>query len=231
MLFLTAALTITAFVYIPCLYHQVLDRSQVRVECKMDSTLFSKSAPVWFKYEKDSIYSSRAMSEEDQVLLISLVNDSSRFYNTYISSVNKLAYQSNISQQNYFYLLLLTLCFVMLGCNARTFYDYIGNECFKGGQDMDKWWPWYLYRPLICAPIAAFMIVAIRTSLFRNLFTAKDLSTYLIVSFLAGFAIMEFLTMLRRTSKTIFDSSSIPKKEQKESKKDAVIEEGKVETK
>lgn len=36
----------------------------------------------------------------------------------------------------------------------------------------------------------------------------KDLNTYLIVSFLAGFAMMEFVTMLRRSSKALFGSSN-----------------------
>ena len=36
----------------------------------------------------------------------------------------------------------------------------------------------------------------------------RYLNTYLIVSFLAGFAMMEFVTMLRRSSKALFGSSN-----------------------
>ncbi|MDE5757362.1 MAG: hypothetical protein K2H85_01995, partial [Allobaculum sp.] len=64
-----------------------------------------------------------------------------------------------------------------------------------------------VYRPVICAPLTALLIVSVRTSFFSNLFVSKDLNSYLVVSFLAGFAIMEFLTMLRRLSKSLFDAS------------------------
>jgi hypothetical protein len=57
-------------------------------------------------------------------------------------------------------------------------------------------------------PITAFLIVAFRTSMFSSLFSSKDLNTYLIVSFLAGFAMMEFVTMLRRSSKALLGSSN-----------------------
>ena len=69
---------------------------------------------------------------------------------------------------------------------------------------MKKWWPWYIYRPLMGAPIAAFLLVTVRTSFFLNLFTARDLNTYFVVAFLAGFALMDFLKMLRRVSKAMF---------------------------
>lgn len=74
---------------------------------------------------------------------------------------------------------------------------------------MDTWWPWYVCRPIIGVPITAFLIVAFRTSMFSSLFSSKDLNTYLIVSFLAGFAMMEFVTMLRRSSKALFGSSKL----------------------
>lgn len=85
-----------------------------------------------------------------------------------------------------------------------TIYDYVGWECFKGGQDMNTWWPWYVFRPFIGVPITSFMLVACRTSMFSSLFTSRDLNTYLVLSFLAGFAMMEFVKMLRRSSQALF---------------------------
>lgn len=70
---------------------------------------------------------------------------------------------------------------------------------------MECWWSWYLFRPVIGVPIASLLLVAVRTSLFSGLFTSSDLNTYLVISFLAGFSIMEFLKMLRRVSKTMFE--------------------------
>lgn len=69
---------------------------------------------------------------------------------------------------------------------------------------MDIWWPWYVFRPIIGAPLATFLIVAFRTTMFSTLFSSRDLNSYLVVSFIAGFAMMEFLKMLRRSSIALF---------------------------
>jgi hypothetical protein len=70
---------------------------------------------------------------------------------------------------------------------------------------MKTWWPWYMFRLVIVVPIASFLLVAVRSSMFSSLFTAKDLNTYLVVVFIAGFGMMEFFKMLRRVSKSLFD--------------------------
>ncbi len=149
--------------------------------------------------------SCRAMDRSDIIELNALVSDTCQKRNTYVISVNELAYNSNNQTSNIVDLCWLTLCLVFLGCSARTFYDFIGRKCYtEEGQNMDKWWPWYTFRPLICVPIAALLIVSVRTSYFSNLFVSKDLNSYLVISFIAGFSIMEFLTMLRRLSKSLF---------------------------
>jgi len=204
-LLLNLVLCVMSLIYIPCLYKEVLSKSQVTIYCKLINVEQNLNAPVWFTYCQDSMSTTCPIREEEKMILRNLVNDSSQIYNNYVEAVNELAYKSNVAYDSIPYLLLLTLCFVMLGCIARTLYDYIGWECYKGGQDMDKWWPWYVYRPFICVPITTLLIVAARTSLFSNLFTSRDLNTYLVVSLLAGFSIMEFLRMLRRVSKTLFE--------------------------
>ena len=73
----------------------------------------------------------------------SIKNDSHK--QEYIKKVNELIYKSNNNYSNTKQLFVLTLCIVFLGCCARTFYDYIGWECYKGGQNMDTWWPWYVF--------------------------------------------------------------------------------------
>ena len=165
----------------------------------------SSDIPVWFSYTDTTLATSRSLDNEDVALLRNLVNDSSAQHAHYIKSLNQLAFMSNTVPTNFPWLFLLTLCFVQLGCVARTLYDFIGWSCYKGGQDMSKWWPWYLFRPFIGVPIASLLLVAARTSLFSSLFTSRDLNTYLVISFLAGYAIMEFLKMLRRVSKTLFE--------------------------
>jgi hypothetical protein len=41
--------------------------------------------------------------------------------------------------------------------------------------------------------------------MLSSLFTSKDLNTYLVIAFLAGFSMIEFLTMLRRMTKGLFE--------------------------
>lgn len=206
MMALTTAITLWAACKIPDLYKNVVDKSNVSVQVKLSNIAFTDEHPVWFKVEPECISTNRALEHGDIMELRSLVSDTCPNYSLYVKAIGNLAYKSNNDTTNLEDLIWLTLCFVLLGCSARTLYDFIGRKCYKQ-QRMKKWWPWYMFRPLICAPIAALLIVSVRTSFFSNLFVSKDLNSYLVVSFVAGFAIMEFLSMLRRVSKSLFDGS------------------------
>lgn len=202
---LTIVVSVLSIYWLPHLYSKTLETGKVETKCFMAGTSISSDIPVWFSYTDTTLATSRSLDNEDVALLRNLVNDSSAQHTHYIKSLNQLAFMSNTLPTNFPWLFLLTLCFVQLGCVARTLYDFIGWSCYKGGQDMAKWWPWYLFRPFIGVPIASLLLVATRTSLFSSLFTSRDLNTYLAISFLAGYAIMEFLKMLRRVSKTLFE--------------------------
>lgn len=208
MLSLTVILTVLSICCLSFSYHKTLEAGQIHARCSMDNVKLSSNIPVWFSYNDTSLITNRPLDNEDVALLRNLVNDSTVQYPQYLKSLNQLAFLSNTTSGNMFWLLLLTLCFVQLGCVARTMYDFIGWTCYKGGQDMKRWWSWYLFRPVIGVPIASLLLVAVRTSLFSGLFTSRDLNTYLVISFLAGFSIMEFLKMLRRVSKTLFDGET-----------------------
>ncbi len=205
---LTTFITVIAVWNIPNLYTKVIIYSNVGIKFEVKDIKFKSQLPVWFKVKNDSLYSNRALEQQDVKELTALVSDTCSNSHNYLNAIGELAYKSNNDTKNVKDLILLTLCFVLLGCSARTLYDFIGWKCYKEEpQEMNKWWPWYIFRPLICAPIAALLIVSVRTSFFSNLFVSKDLNSYLVVSFVAGFAIMEFLTMLRRVSKSLFDAS------------------------
>lgn len=196
-----------AFRYYPRVL--AVSKYEVKVKDLSENLRICSDTPEWFAISDSSIIAYTVISESEKNLLykcvepIGLTEDRS-VYNKYIQAVNELVYKSNNDNSKIQNLLILTFAVVSLGCCARTFYDYIGWECYKGGQDMKNWWPWYFFRPFIGVPITTFLIVAFRTSTYSYLFKGKDLNTYLIVSFLAGFAMMEFLTMLRRTSKALF---------------------------
>lgn len=165
--------------------------------------------PIWFSIDGDTLKTYKILDEADVRLLYSCVSTTDSLATqskiaSYKKAVSHLAYKSNTEFPNTYYLVILTFCLVYLGCTARTIYDFIGWECFKGGQDMETWWPWYVFRPFIGVPITSFLLVACRTSMFSSLFTSRDLNTYLVISFLAGFAMMEFVTMLRRSSHALF---------------------------
>lgn len=205
MMTITIFISALAVYWLPTLYSRTLETSKVQVKCVMAGIPISSDIPVWFSYTDTSLVTSRSLNNEDVSLLRNLVNDSSVFHAQYVNSLNQLAFMSNTSSTNMPWLFLLTLCFVQLGCVSRTMYDFIGMSCYKDGQDMSKWWPWYLFRPLIGVPIASLLLVATHTSIFSGLFSSRDLNTYLAISFLAGYSIMEFLKMIRRVSKTLFE--------------------------
>lgn len=212
---LTIIVCFIALYYTSIKYSDVLSKSNVEIPIQnlTKNLRIKEELPVWFAISDTSISTYKAIDNSEIELLYncmepidSIKNDSHK--QEYIKKVNELIYKSNNNYSNTKQLFVLTLCIVFLGCCVRTFYDYIGWECYKGGQNMDTWWPWYVFRPIIGVPITAFLVVAFRTSMFSSLFSSKDLNTYLIVSFLAGFAMMEFVTMLRRSSKALFGSSN-----------------------
>lgn len=191
----------------PILYEKVLSNGEKSI--KVDRNFYSViqgNMPPEILLTEDSISTRKCIDFEEEVILSTLVDKNDSLYGDYLKAVNHLAYKSyEISMCELMCLLLLTLCMVYLGCLARTLFDYIGWTCYKDGQNMKKWWPWYVFRPAIGVPIAAFIIVASRCAMFSTLFTSRDLNTYLVISFLAGFAMMEFLSLLRSVSKGLFD--------------------------
>lgn len=199
---------IIAFYFIPSLYKTTISKSDISVNNEVYNIELVGESPSWFKIDSTTIHTNKAITDEEKQILLSLVVREDSVYQTYYRNIDELVYKSNNDTTNYCALLLLTLCFITMGCVARSFYDFIGHCCYKDGQDMVKWWPWYVYRPLIGVPIATFLIVAARTAIFSNIFTTRDLCTYLVISFLAGFSMMEFLKMLRRVSKNLFGNDN-----------------------
>ena len=204
---ISIALGILISFVVPNMYGKVLKNGEKTIHVNQDFTsVIQGNVPFGILLTEDSISTRICIGFEEQVVLSTLVDRSDSLYSDYQKTVNQLAYMSNdISKLELMNLLLLTLCMVYLGCLARTLFDYIGWTCYKDGQDMRKWWPWYVFRPAIGVPIAAFIIVASHCAMFSTLFTSRDLNTYLMVSFIAGFAMMEFLSLLRSVSKGLFD--------------------------
>lgn len=190
-------------------YKDVLEHGEIKVV--IDSTLnisLRRPLPKYIYLRNDSIIARKSIGQEEQLILYSIVDESDARYPQYKHTVDELIYLSNNdSIVNWRNLLLLTFYMVLMGCIARTFYDYIGRKCYKRQQDMRIWWPWYLFRLLIGAPIATFIIVASRCAMFSTLFSSGDLNTYLVISFLAGFSMMEFLSLLRAVSKGLFEKN------------------------
>ena len=211
-LIFTVLICVAALIGSACLYNPTLEESQITVSFVNDSDLLETQSylPHWFCITDTTLGTYKIIDEEDKKILYKCVLpvDSSATgglaYKRYLKAVDRLSYKSNTEFPNTSKMIWLTLCLVAMGCCARTLYNFIGRECYKEGQDMSKWWSWYVLRPIIGCPIAAFILFAFRTSMFESLFTSKDLNTYLVVAFLAGFATMEFLAMLRRASKALF---------------------------
>lgn len=196
--------TVIVCLLVPHQYEEVIGKSKVTVVTNLEGIELSDEHPEWFSLRNNQISTNRALNRTDLMELKSLVDESNPKYKQYLYSVSELAYNSNNDTGNIKSLFWLTFFFVFLGCSVRTFFDFIGRYCYLKDLDMHRWWPWYCLRPVICAPVTAILIVSIRTSFFSNLFVAKDLNTYLVISFLAGFAVMEFTRMLRHISKSIF---------------------------
>lgn len=185
-------------------YNEALLHSNIVVENLAKGISVTGEIPSWFKITDDSLYACKVVGDNDKVLLNTIVSHEDSLYAKYSASIDELSYKSNNNPGNFAPLFMLTLLLVSLGCCALTFYDYIGHVCYLKDQDMLQWWPWYIFRPLIGVPLASLLIVAVRTTMFSNVFTSSDLNTYAVVSFLVGFAMMEFLKMLRRLGKSLF---------------------------
>lgn len=185
-------------------YNEALFQSNIVVENKAKIVMTTADSPAWFKMSPESLYTCKAITDNDKQMLNSLVSREDSLYSKYTESIADLAYKSNNNPDRFLPLFVLTLIFVSFGCSALTFYDYIGHVCYLKDQDMLQWWPWYIFRPLIGVPLASLLIVAVHTTMFSNVFTSTDLNTYVVISFFVGFSMMEFLKMLRRLGKSLF---------------------------
>lgn len=206
--FIALCLNIAICIFGACMlkhyYNEALSHSNIVVENQAKGIPVIRESPSWFKMSDDSLYACKVIGDNDKVLLNALVPHEDSLYTKYSASIDELSYKSNNNPGNFAPLFMLTLLLVSLGCCALTFYDYIGHVCYLKDQDMLQWWPWYIFRPLIVVPLASLLIVAVRTTMFSNVFTSSDLNTYAVISFLVGFSMMEFLKMLRRLGKSLF---------------------------
>ncbi|WP_140466383.1 hypothetical protein [Hymenobacter nivis] len=167
-----------------------------------------KPYPTWFYYDKTNkkIFTSKILSDSNKYQLLRLVVNNHKSYINFSDAVNKLAYQSNLKKPDLFVsLLLLTGWAAVIGVQIRTIFDFIGNVCYTKNLIITVWWPWYILRPILGFIIGSLVVFLTKSHLLNTTVTEENF-TYITISTIAGFGIVEVVMKLRLISKALFGS-------------------------
>jgi Co/Zn/Cd efflux system component len=188
--------------------YKQLNSFKVESRWEYKDTVSLKSYPVWFYCDRSNskMYASKVLSDSNKYLILGLIEKKHKAYNSFSESVNRLVYLSNQSKTSLFiYLLLLSGWSGVIGVQIRTIFDFIGRVCYLKNLVITVWWPWYLLRPLM-GFIVGGLIVFLSTSHLLNTSIVNEDKSYIAVSTIAGFGVVEVIKKLRLISKTLFGS-------------------------
>lgn len=188
-----------------CTYKK-LNSFEIETGWENKDTVSLKSYPVWFHYDRsrNKLSVSKILSDSDKYVLLDLIDRKHKSYNSYSESINSLAYSANNLKTKYFiYLLLLAGWSAVIGVQIRTIFDFIGQVCYLKNLIITIWWPWYLLRPVMGFIIGSLIVFLSKAHLLSTSIINEDTS-YIAISAIAGFGVVEVVKKLRLVSKTLF---------------------------
>jgi hypothetical protein len=168
----------------------------------MDLSLY----PEWLYFDRDSgiVYTKKVILDDDKRLLYNLVSAKDSSFVSYMNAINQLSYKSysplNLS------LYLFVCCYMaIIGCLVRSMGDIIGRLCYKDGVNLEKWWSWYLLRPVMAMCCSVVFVLLCKFNMFKiNDVLGEGLDFVLIIMFLLGFGVLDATEFMRKLSKNIF---------------------------
>lgn len=172
----------------------------------VDST-YVRPGPAWFYFDSkvDSLKSIKIIGETDKLILLNLVDQKSKYYNSYSAAIDLLAFKTNSENPSSYYLILFlgAIC-AAIGVHLRTINNFVGVTVFKSDFNIKAWWPWYVMRPLMGVLIGPILFILLEGRLIA-ISTEVSYSRFIIgLTILAGFGSEDFLETLRSISKRIF---------------------------
>lgn len=206
-----AVMTILAIWFFKISY-QAFDRYKLdcKVYWKSPNNLPLADAPHWVYYAFDTLYTSRSITADEKVVLLSLVKRDTVNYPTYSKAIDELAFKSNFTTKvSFMIILILAGASGIIGVQIRTIFDFIGRVAFKNGVVYTKWWPWYFLRPILGFIVACIVIVFFESGILNTLKNYNHTGAMLIgVSVLSGFAAFDVVVAMRKISKRIFGAEN-----------------------
>lgn len=168
----------------------------------MDLSLY----PEWLYFDRDSgfVYTKKVILDNDKRLLYNLVSAKDSSFVSYMNAIDQLSYKSYRSLNLSLY--LFVCCYMaIIGCLVRSMGDFIGRLCYKDGVDLEKWWSWYLLRPVMAMCCSVVFVLLCKFNMFKiNDVLGEGLDFVLIIMFLLGFGVLDATEFMRKLSKNIF---------------------------
>jgi hypothetical protein len=190
-----------------------LDKNQIYEQTWENSEnilLEYSKAPIWFKYEGNTLYSDIAITDEMKVKLYNLASDTISKNTSYFKEINTLTFNSRQGAPKSIYIILACGLLAIFGVNIRSMWDFVGNASYKNELNMSRWWPWYFLRPLIgfMAGIGFYFLFNGGVLEINGISVSKS-KLYLLLglSTLIGFGLNDFIERLRLISKAMFGSN------------------------
>jgi len=174
----------------------------------------------WYDGDKQELVYRGQISAEDKAKLFELPNASDRTIKVspveladYRKAVDALAFKSQ-SGNDTVYILILTLAGLSgtLGVMSRSNVNFIRIACFQNVLDFNRWWPWYLMRPVLGFLLGLLAVLLVQARIYvPNSGSVDSLDWWMGFAMLVGFGAEDFADRVRLVSQTLFgkgDSSS-----------------------
>jgi hypothetical protein len=195
-------------------------QAEITVPLHVSSDLILNAGPSSFWYDKDAkrLHHRGPIDDKRKKELLSLIpselvkdgDTQKQAVHGYSEAIDMLAYKSNKSTETFIVsLLILGGLSGWLGVQLRSISNFIGVACYKNELDVNRWWPWYVVRPVSGFLLGAVMVLIIDAGLFQAAeMNLTRTSWWIGAAFLAGFGANEFTERLRDVSRTLFGQSS-----------------------
>jgi hypothetical protein len=175
------------------------------------------SGPPAFRYDRDSkkLLFRGLMDATQKDALVKLVPSGKDAQGTaaaagYQEAIDQLAYLSN-NRHDYFIWKIFLLGGIsgILGVMMRSLFNFVRITCFENKFDWHRWWPWYITRPILGFFLGLVCILFVQADLFQPTGKANaNLSWWIGIALLAGFASDDFVEKIRLIGQTLFGDAS-----------------------
>ncbi len=133
------------------------------------------------------------------------------YFKSFVEAMNQAAFESNKKSEGISLLILLLGGVAgIVGVQLRSITNYIGHACWRNDLELNRWWPYYVMRPISGFVLGAAVVAIIQAGLLTaGEGTPGKTLWWVGICFLAGFGEEEVAQRLRHLTKSLFGASEV----------------------